>query len=99
MFTIANGIILKGENLIPSRENVVVDDFQVSAFHNWEAMMHLVMYKTLERETGDEGGGGSWVRFLNTVNSWRIWEERKAAAVRGEYGIEDFKVCESVGHV
>ena len=36
-----------------------MDDFQVSAFHNWEAMMHLVMYKTLERKTGDEGGGGS----------------------------------------
>ena len=26
MFTIANGIILKGENLVPHRENIVVDD-------------------------------------------------------------------------
>ena len=26
MFTIANGVILKGEGLIPSRENIVVDD-------------------------------------------------------------------------
>ena len=26
MFTIANGIILKGENLVPRRENIVVDD-------------------------------------------------------------------------
>ena len=29
MFTIANGIILKGENLIPSRENIVVDDGKI----------------------------------------------------------------------
>ena len=76
-----------------------MDDFPVSAFHSWEAMIHLVMYKTLERETRDEGGGWSWVHFLNTVNSWRIWKERKEAAVRREYNIEDFKVCESVGHV
>ena len=26
MFTIANGIILKGENLVPNRENIVVDE-------------------------------------------------------------------------
>ena len=29
MFTIANGIILKGENLTPSRENIVVDDGKI----------------------------------------------------------------------
>ena len=29
MFTIPNGIILKGENLIPSRENIVVDDGKI----------------------------------------------------------------------
>ena len=29
MFTIANGIILKGENLVPSRENIVVDDGRI----------------------------------------------------------------------
>lgn len=29
MFTIANGIILKGQNLIPSRENIVVDDGKI----------------------------------------------------------------------
>ncbi len=29
MFTIANGIILKGENLVPSKENIVVDDGKI----------------------------------------------------------------------
>ena len=29
MFTIANGIILKGQNLVPSRENIVVDDGKI----------------------------------------------------------------------
>ena len=29
MFTIANGVILKGEDLIPSRENIVVDDGRI----------------------------------------------------------------------
>ncbi len=29
MFTIANGIILKGENLVPHRENIVVDDGKI----------------------------------------------------------------------
>ena len=29
MFTIANGIILKGENLVPNRENIVVDDGKI----------------------------------------------------------------------
>lgn len=29
MFTIANGIILKGENLVPTRENIVVDDGKI----------------------------------------------------------------------
>ena len=29
MFTIANGVILKGEDLIPSRENIVVDDGKI----------------------------------------------------------------------
>lgn len=29
MFTIANGIILKGQNLLPSRENIVVDDGKI----------------------------------------------------------------------
>ena len=29
MFTIANGIILKGENLVPRRENIVVDDGKI----------------------------------------------------------------------
>ena len=29
MFTISNGIILKGENLVPSRENIVVDDGKI----------------------------------------------------------------------
>ena len=29
MFTITNGIILKGENLIPSKENIVVDDGKI----------------------------------------------------------------------
>ena len=29
MFTIANGIILKGQNLIPSKENIVVDDGRI----------------------------------------------------------------------
>ena len=29
MFTIANGIILKGENLVPNRENIVVDEGKI----------------------------------------------------------------------
>ena len=29
MFTIANGIILKGENLVPHRENIVVDEGKI----------------------------------------------------------------------
>ena len=29
MFTIANGIILKGQNLTPSKENIVVDDGKI----------------------------------------------------------------------
>ena len=29
MFTISNGIILKGQNLIPSKENIVVDDGKI----------------------------------------------------------------------
>lgn len=29
MFTIANGIILKGENLVPTRENIVIDDGKI----------------------------------------------------------------------
>ena len=29
MFTISNGIILKGENLVPVRENIVVDDGKI----------------------------------------------------------------------
>ena len=29
MFTIANGIILKGENLVSSRENIVVDEGKI----------------------------------------------------------------------
>ncbi len=29
MFTISNGIILKGENLVPSKENIVVDDGKI----------------------------------------------------------------------
>ena len=29
MFTIANGIILKGQNLVPSKENIVVDDGKI----------------------------------------------------------------------
>ena len=29
MFTIANGIILKGQDLLPVRENIVVDDGKI----------------------------------------------------------------------
>ena len=29
MFTIANGIILKGEDLVPHRENIVVDEGKI----------------------------------------------------------------------
>ncbi|MEE1133811.1 MAG: chlorohydrolase, partial [Methanobrevibacter sp.] len=29
MFTISNGIILKGQNLTPVRENIVVDDGKI----------------------------------------------------------------------
>ncbi|AMD16976.1 chlorohydrolase [Methanobrevibacter sp. YE315] len=29
MFTVSNGIILKGENLVPTRENIVVDDGKI----------------------------------------------------------------------
>lgn len=34
MFTIANGIILKGENLVPSRENIVVDEGKIIEISN-----------------------------------------------------------------
>ena len=34
MFTIANGIILKGQNLIPSRENIVIDDGKIIEISN-----------------------------------------------------------------
>lgn len=34
MFTIANGTILKGQNLVPSKENIVVDDGKIIEISN-----------------------------------------------------------------
>lgn len=44
-------------------EKVVIGDFQVSAFHNWKAVIHLVEQKTLEREPGMGLGEGREFSF------------------------------------
>lgn len=78
-----------------------MDDFQVSAFHNWQALIHLPRYKTLEREPGMGVGMGHEFSFgpLEYRQFLKSLGERKEAAARGKSRIEGFKICERIGHV
>ena len=55
MFTIANGVILKGEGLIPSRENIVVDD----------GMIIEISKESSEGKIIDVDGAVIWPSFIN----------------------------------